>query len=59
MFNTLGHKNYLFQRLLAEKLPYSSFRLDFRGNGESGGQPGYANMAVSSKPFGYFMRVRT
>ncbi|KAL1928938.1 hypothetical protein VTP01DRAFT_1997 [Rhizomucor pusillus] len=45
----LGHKNYLFQRLLAEKLPYSSFRLDFRGNGESGGQPGYANMAEDAE----------
>jgi hypothetical protein len=35
--------------VLAEKLPYSSFRFDFRGNGESIGEPGYANMAVSEK----------
>lgn len=41
-----GHKNYLFQPLLAEKLPYSSFRFDFRGNGDSEGEAGYANMAV-------------
>ncbi|KAG2209793.1 hypothetical protein INT47_001941 [Mucor saturninus] len=39
-----GHKDYLYHRLLAEKLPYSSFRFDFRGNGESTGQPGYANI---------------
>ncbi|KAG1057253.1 hypothetical protein G6F46_010801 [Rhizopus delemar] len=41
----LGHKDYLFHRLLAQELPYSSFRFDFRGNGESTGEPGYANMA--------------
>ncbi|CEG66362.1 hypothetical protein RMATCC62417_02958 [Rhizopus microsporus] len=40
----LGHKDYLFHRLLAQELPYSSFRFDFRGNGESTGEPGYANM---------------
>lgn len=43
----LGHKDYLFHRVLAQELPYSSFRFDFRGNGESTGEPGYANMAVS------------
>lgn len=42
-----GHKDYLFHRLLAQELPYSSFRFDFRGNGESTGEPGYANMKVS------------
>lgn len=42
----LGHKDYLFHRLLAQELPYSSFRFDFRGNGESTGEPGYANMEV-------------
>lgn len=52
MFNvinkfTLGHKDYLYHRLLAQKLPYSSFRFDFRGNGESTGEPGYANIPVS------------
>ncbi|KAJ8658268.1 hypothetical protein O0I10_005951 [Lichtheimia ornata] len=40
-----GHKNYLFQRLLGEKLPYSSFRFDFRGNGDSTGTAGYGNIA--------------
>ncbi|KAI9020096.1 Alpha/Beta hydrolase protein [Phycomyces nitens] len=40
----LGHKDYLFQRLMSEKLPYTTFRLDFRGNGESEGLAGYANM---------------
>ncbi|CAO3597786.1 unnamed protein product [Absidia cylindrospora] len=40
----LGHKDGLFFGLLAQGLPYSSFRFDFRGNGESDGKPGYANM---------------
>ncbi|KAI8369866.1 tyrosine phosphatase family-domain-containing protein [Choanephora cucurbitarum] len=40
----LGHKDYLFQRLLAQELPISSFRFDLRGNGESTGSPGFANM---------------
>jgi hypothetical protein len=31
-----GHKNYCYQRFLAEKSPFDSFRFDFRGNGESG-----------------------
>jgi hypothetical protein len=46
MHFVLGHKDYLFHRLLAQQLVYTSFRLDFRGNGESTGQPGYANMEV-------------
>ncbi|KAJ1543476.1 hypothetical protein HK096_008460 [Nowakowskiella sp. JEL0078] len=33
--NGNGHKNYLFFPLLASKLPMTSFRFDFRGNGES------------------------
>ncbi|KAF7728142.1 hypothetical protein EC973_006657 [Apophysomyces ossiformis] len=45
----LGHKDYLFHRLLAEKLPFSSFRFDFRGNGESEGEAGYANMAEDAE----------
>lgn len=45
-FSFQGHKNYLFQRLLGEKLPYSSFRFDFRGNGDSSGTAGYGNIAV-------------
>ncbi|KAF8968918.1 Alpha/Beta hydrolase protein [Flammula alnicola] len=31
------HKDYLFQRRLAVKLPLDSFRFDFRGNHETGG----------------------
>src|ERR1700694_1802695 len=31
-----GHKNYCYQRHLAEKSPFDSFRFDFRGNGDSG-----------------------
>ncbi|KAI8875741.1 hypothetical protein K501DRAFT_280082 [Backusella circina FSU 941] len=30
-----GHKNGLYQPLLAEKLPYSSFRFDLHGVGDS------------------------
>ncbi|KAI8637892.1 protein-tyrosine phosphatase-like protein [Parasitella parasitica] len=40
----LGHKDYLFQRVLSQTLPITSFRFDFRGNGESGGSPGYCNI---------------
>ncbi|ORE16979.1 hypothetical protein BCV71DRAFT_9548 [Rhizopus microsporus] len=36
-----GHKNHLYQESLAKQLSYSSFRFDFCGNGDSGGQPGY------------------
>ena len=31
-----GHKNYCYQRYLAEEAPFDSFRFDFRGNGDSG-----------------------
>ncbi|KAG0177854.1 hypothetical protein DFQ28_005357 [Apophysomyces sp. BC1034] len=48
----LGHKDYLFHRLLAEKLPFSSFRFDFRGNGESDGMAGYANMPQDAEDIG-------
>lgn len=41
-----GHKNYLFQKLLAEKLPYENFRFDFRGNGESEGTTKFGNIDV-------------
>ncbi|TCD65108.1 hypothetical protein EIP91_003082 [Steccherinum ochraceum] len=34
---TMGHKDYLFQKRLALRLPIDSFRLDFRGNHESNG----------------------
>ncbi|BFZ61676.1 hypothetical protein YB2330_002749 [Saitoella coloradoensis] len=33
----LGHKDYLFLKYLAEEYEGNSFRLDFRGNGESDG----------------------
>lgn len=33
----MGHKDYLFQRLLAQRFPMDSFRFDFRGNHETGG----------------------
>ncbi|KAG2219732.1 hypothetical protein INT45_007771 [Circinella minor] len=39
-----GHKNYYFLPILAQKLSYSSFRFDFRGSGESDGEPKYNNM---------------
>ncbi|KAH0832138.1 Alpha/Beta hydrolase protein [Lanmaoa asiatica] len=35
---SLRHKDYLFQKRLALRLPFDSFRFDFRGNHESGGQ---------------------
>ncbi|KAJ7904807.1 ectomycorrhiza-regulated esterase [Mycena leptocephala] len=37
LHGTLGHKDYLFQRRLAQRLPQDSFRFDFRGNHESPG----------------------
>ncbi|TFK20412.1 alpha/beta-hydrolase [Coprinopsis marcescibilis] len=37
LHGTLGHKDYLFQKALSNKLPLDSFRFDFRGNNESGG----------------------
>ncbi|KAF9354802.1 hypothetical protein BGX26_007349 [Mortierella sp. AD094] len=41
----LGHKNYLFQPMVANLLaPYmDTFRFDFRGNGDSEGEIGYSN----------------
>ncbi|KAI9573500.1 Alpha/Beta hydrolase protein [Boletus coccyginus] len=38
LHGTMGHKDYLFQKRLALRLPFDSFRFDFRGNHESGGQ---------------------
>ncbi|CAO3674778.1 unnamed protein product [Umbelopsis vinacea] len=40
----MGHKNYLFQKLMAQKLPYENFRFDFRGNGDSEGTTGFGNI---------------
>ncbi|KAI8142399.1 Alpha/Beta hydrolase protein, partial [Fennellomyces sp. T-0311] len=48
---TPGHKNYLYQRLLSQKLPYSNYRFDFRGNGDSTGQAGYANIAEDTEDY--------
>ncbi|KAI8067152.1 hypothetical protein BC940DRAFT_57139 [Gongronella butleri] len=45
---SLGHKNYIYQKKLAEQLPFSSFRFDFRGNGDSSGESTYAGMQVKS-----------
>jgi len=40
----LGHKNYLFQPQLAKELDFfgSTYRFDFRGNGDSSGDMKYA-----------------
>ncbi|KAI0822246.1 alpha/beta-hydrolase [Trametes gibbosa] len=37
LHGSLGHKDYLFQKRLALRLPLDSFRFDFRGNHESSG----------------------
>ncbi|KAG2130647.1 ectomycorrhiza-regulated esterase [Suillus bovinus] len=38
LHGSLGHKDYLFQKRLAQRFPMDSFRFDFRGNHESGGK---------------------
>ncbi|KAG1821317.1 ectomycorrhiza-regulated esterase [Suillus variegatus] len=38
LHGSMGHKDYLFQKRLALRFPMDSFRFDFRGNHESGGQ---------------------
>ncbi|VDB90279.1 unnamed protein product [Peniophora sp. CBMAI 1063] len=42
LHGTMGHKDYLFQKRLAQNLPLDSFRFDFRGAFESGGKWKYA-----------------
>ncbi|KAH9891612.1 ectomycorrhiza-regulated esterase [Cubamyces lactineus] len=37
LHGAMGHKDYLFQKRLALKLPLDSFRFDFRGNHETPG----------------------
>ncbi|OCH91860.1 ectomycorrhiza-regulated esterase [Obba rivulosa] len=37
LHGAMGHKDYLYQKRLAHRLPLDSFRLDFRGNHESPG----------------------
>ncbi|KAI6117871.1 Alpha/Beta hydrolase protein [Pisolithus croceorrhizus] len=45
LHGTMGHKDYLFQKRLAMRLPLDSFRFDFRGSHESGGQWKYGGFA--------------
>ncbi|KAI0265547.1 ectomycorrhiza-regulated esterase [Gloeopeniophorella convolvens] len=45
LHGTMGHKDYLFQKGLAAKLPIDSFRFDFRGSHESGGKWRYDGFA--------------
>ncbi|KAJ7166450.1 Alpha/Beta hydrolase protein [Mycena crocata] len=40
LHGSMGHKDYLFQRRLAQRLPQDSFRFDFRGNHETPGRWG-------------------
>ncbi|KAG0169805.1 hypothetical protein DFQ28_002856 [Apophysomyces sp. BC1034] len=44
-----GHKDALYQPLLAKELPFSSFRFDFRGHGESEGRANYANITEDTE----------
>jgi len=37
LHGSMGHKDYLFQKKLAHRLPIDSFRFDFQGNFESSG----------------------
>ncbi|EMD39974.1 hypothetical protein CERSUDRAFT_112216 [Gelatoporia subvermispora B] len=37
LHGAMGHKDYLYQKRLAHRLPIDSFRFDFRGNHESPG----------------------
>ncbi|CEI89058.1 hypothetical protein RMCBS344292_03431 [Rhizopus microsporus] len=48
-----GHKNHLYQESLAKQLPYSSFRFDFCGNGDSDGQPGYDHIEKDADDIHY------
>ncbi|KAF7296716.1 Peptidase-S9 domain-containing protein [Mycena chlorophos] len=42
LHGAMGHKDYLFLRRLAQRLPMDSFRFDFRGNHETPGSMSYA-----------------
>ena len=42
LHGVMGHKDYLWQKSLAHRLPIDSFRFDFRSNHESGGSWNYA-----------------
>ncbi|KAF8631027.1 hypothetical protein AX15_002638 [Amanita polypyramis BW_CC] len=48
LHGTMGHKNYLYQRRLAERFPLDSFRFDFRGNNESTGEWKYCDVIGSA-----------
>ncbi|KAF7299468.1 Peptidase-S9 domain-containing protein [Mycena indigotica] len=43
LHGAMGHKDYLFQRRLAQRLPLDSFRFDFRGNHETPGDWHYGS----------------
>jgi len=45
LHGSMGHKDYLFQRRLAQRLPQDSFRFDFRGNHETPGTWGQGAFA--------------
>lgn len=42
-----GHKDALYQTALAEKLPFTTFRFDLSGNGESEGQFNFGHILVN------------
>ncbi|KAJ7676046.1 Alpha/Beta hydrolase protein [Mycena polygramma] len=45
LHGAMGHKDYLFQRRLAQRFPKDSFRFDFRGNHETPGIWGQGALA--------------
>ncbi|KAI9266943.1 hypothetical protein BY458DRAFT_512293 [Sporodiniella umbellata] len=51
-----GHKNALYQKTLAKQLPYSSFRFDFHGNGDSSGNPGLDHIAEDTEDIHHVAR---
>jgi len=44
LHGSMGHKDYLYQKNLAQQLPIDSFRFDFRGNSETPGQFVYGDI---------------
>lgn len=42
-----GHKDGLYQTALAERLPFTTFRFDLSGNGESEGQFNFGDILVN------------
>ncbi|KAJ7243773.1 Alpha/Beta hydrolase protein [Mycena rebaudengoi] len=45
LHGAMGHKDYLFQRRLAQRLPLDSLRFDFRGNHETPGTWNYGGFS--------------